>query len=74
MDTENRRRGRGDLHQGNLDRPLITGMVYNGIDAPPFSPIDHPTQSGIKTRSLPNGTAKNFNMIRFEDKKGRKTC
>ncbi len=56
--------------EGNPDRPLITGMVYNGINPPPFSPVDHPTQSGIKTRSTPKGTKDNFNVIRFEDKKG----
>jgi type VI secretion system secreted protein VgrG len=56
--------------EGNPDRPLITGCVYNGDNAPPYALKDHGTQSGIKTHSTPKGTAQNFNEIRFEDKKG----
>ena len=56
--------------EGNPDRPLITGCVYNGDNAPPFTLKDHATQSGIKTHSTPKGTAENYNLIRFEDKKG----
>jgi type VI secretion system secreted protein VgrG len=53
---------------GDPDRPLITGMVYNGDNPPPFK--NHPTQSGIKTHSTSGGTEQNYNLIRFEDKKG----
>jgi len=52
--------------EGDPDRPLITGSVYNGKNAIPFST---PTQSGIRTRSSKEGGAANCNEIRFEDKK-----
>jgi type VI secretion system secreted protein VgrG len=51
---------------GDPDRPLITGRVYNASQPIPF---DGPTQSGILTRSTKEGTAENFNQIRFDDKK-----
>lgn len=56
-----------DFLDGDPDRPLIVGRVYN--DDQPI-PYDSPTQSGFKTRSSPNGKASNYNEIMFEDKKG----
>jgi type VI secretion system secreted protein VgrG len=53
--------------EGDPDRPIITGSVYNGLNA---SPYPSPTQSGLKTRSTPGGSPDNFNELRFEDKKG----
>ena len=53
--------------EGNPDRPLITGRVYNGMNSIPYSA---PTQSGILTRSTKGGSTENFNQIRFEDEKG----
>ncbi|WP_410497874.1 type VI secretion system Vgr family protein [Chitinibacter sp. S2-10] len=55
---------------GNPDQPIITGRVYNAQKMPPYDLPANKTQSGIKTRSTPNGTAENFNELRFEDKKG----
>jgi type VI secretion system secreted protein VgrG len=46
------------------------GSVYNGTNLPPYTLPDHKTQSGILSRSSPNGTAENANSLRFEDKKG----
>lgn len=37
---------------------------------PPYELPGKQTQSGIKTRSSKDGTAENFNELRFEDKKG----
>lgn len=56
--------------EGDPDRPIITGRVYNNDEMPPYALPDNATQSGIKSRSLKEGTAENFNELRFEDKKG----
>jgi type VI secretion system secreted protein VgrG len=55
---------------GDPDRPLVIGSVYNGSNKPPFPLPDNKTQSGIRSRSSLNGTADNCNELRFEDKKG----
>lgn len=52
---------------GDPDRPLVTGCVYNGEHTPPVTLPAHQTQSVIKTRSSKKGTA--GNELRFEDKK-----
>jgi type VI secretion system secreted protein VgrG len=55
--------------EGDPDRPIVTGSVYNSDNKPPYLPLN-PTQSGFKTRSTLKGAEENFNEIRFEDKKG----
>lgn len=52
---------------GDPDRPLVTGAVYNAKNKPVY---EAKTQSGIKTRSTKGGNAQNYNELRFEDKKG----
>jgi type VI secretion system secreted protein VgrG len=59
-----------DFLNGDPDRPIITGRVYNGDNMPPYDLPDNQTQSGIKSRSSKGGGPQNFNEIRFEDKKG----
>lgn len=56
--------------EGDPDRPLVTGCVYNGANAVPYELNANKTQSGFKTRSSPKGSPDNFNELRFEDKKG----
>jgi len=56
--------------EGDPDRPLITGMVYNAETMPPYDLPANKTQSGLKTRSSKAGGSENFNELRFEDKKG----
>jgi type VI secretion system secreted protein VgrG len=56
--------------EGNPDRPLVTGRVYNGDNAFPYALPAEQTKSGLKSRSSKSGTAENFNELRFEDKKG----
>jgi len=60
-----------DFLEGDPDRPIITGRVYNGVNMPPYTLPDNKTQSGIKSRSTLGGTQSNFNEIRFEDLKGK---
>jgi type VI secretion system secreted protein VgrG len=59
-----------DFLEGDPDRPIVTGRVYNGDQMPPYALPDHQTQSGIKSRSTKGGAPSNFNELRFEDKKG----
>lgn len=56
--------------EGDPDRPIITGRVYNNDEMPPYELPANQTQSGIKSRSTKDATAQNFNELRFEDKKG----
>jgi type VI secretion system secreted protein VgrG len=58
-----------DFLEGNPDRPIITGRVYNAEQMPPFTLPANKTQSGLKTRSSAKGTASDCNELRFEDKK-----
>jgi type VI secretion system secreted protein VgrG len=53
--------------EGDPNRPIITGRVYNGASTPPYK---DGSQSGFKSRSTAKGEAANFNEIRFDDKKG----
>ncbi len=53
---------------GNPDRPIITGCVYNGQQTTPYSLPDEQTKSTIKSNSSKGGSG--FNELRFEDKKG----
>ncbi len=64
-----------DFLEGDPDRPIITGRVYNDDNMPPYDLPDgggdlNATQSGIKTRSSKGGSPTNINELRFEDKKG----
>ncbi len=55
--------------EGDPDRPLITGSVYNAVQMPPYTLPDEMTKSTIKSYSSKGGGG--FNEIRFEDKKGK---
>jgi type VI secretion system secreted protein VgrG len=59
-----------DFLEGDPDRPIITGRVYNADQMPPYTLPDNQTQSGIKSRSSKQGGSSNYNEIRFEDLKG----
>ena len=53
--------------EGNPDRPLITGSVYNAQGTVPYALPDDQTKSTIKSMSSKQGTA--GNEIRFQDLK-----
>jgi type VI secretion system secreted protein VgrG len=53
---------------GDPDRPLVVGAVYNGENKPRDLPAMK-TQTVLRTRSSKEGTAETFNELRFEDKK-----
>ena len=55
--------------EGNPDRPIVLGSVYNGDLHPPCPLPDEKTRSTIKTNTSKGGGG--FNQIRFEDLQGR---
>ena len=52
---------------GNPDRPLVTGVVYNADQTVPYALPDNQTRSTMKTKSSKQGDG--YNELRFEDKK-----
>ncbi len=56
--------------EGDPDRPIIVGSVYNADMMPPYKLPDHKTVSTLKSRSSKQGSASNFNELRYEDLKG----
>ncbi len=53
---------------GDPDRPLVTGCVYNGDMPQPYSLPDDQTKATIKSNSSKGGDGEN--ELRFEDKAG----
>ncbi|QRG80036.1 type VI secretion system Vgr family protein [Citrobacter sp. R56] len=58
-----------DFINGDPDRPIITGRVYNEASMPPWALPAAATQMGFMSRSK-DGAADNANALRFEDKAG----
>lgn len=57
-----------DFLEGDPDRPIITGRVYNAVQTPPYDLPAQQTKSTFRSYSSKGGGG--FNEIRFEDKKG----
>lgn len=53
--------------EGDPDRPLVTGAVYNGDNKHPYELPANKTQSGVKSDSSKGGGG--YNQVMFEDKK-----
>jgi type VI secretion system secreted protein VgrG len=56
------------FEQGNPDRPIIMGMLYNAQTMPPYLLPDNQTMSGIKTDKSKGGGG--FHEFVMEDKAG----
>ncbi|MCC7540786.1 MAG: type VI secretion system tip protein VgrG [Deltaproteobacteria bacterium] len=53
---------------GDPDRPLVVGCVYNDANPPPYPLPANATRSTIRTRSTPTGKGEDrYNELRFED-------
>lgn len=58
-----------DFINGDPDRPIVTGRVYNEASMPPWALPAAATQMGFLSRSK-DGSPDNANALRFEDKAG----
>ena len=59
-----------DFLEGDPDRPIITGRVYDGANMPPYALAANATRSVLRSHSTKGGGPNNFNELSFEDKIG----
>ncbi|MEZ4453358.1 MAG: type VI secretion system tip protein TssI/VgrG [Nannocystaceae bacterium] len=57
-----------DFIDGDPDRPIVVGCLYNGANPTPYALPDDKTKSTIKSNSTPGGGG--YNELRFEDQSG----
>lgn len=58
-----------DCINGDPDRPMVMGSLYNNVTRPPWDLPANATQSGMVSRTVGGGLT-NYNGVRFEDKSG----
>jgi type VI secretion system secreted protein VgrG len=56
--------------EGDPDRPIITGRVYNDVQTVPYDLPDNGTRTTFRTSSSTGGGIDHYNELRFEDKTG----
>jgi type VI secretion system secreted protein VgrG len=56
---------------GDVDRPVVVGGLYNGQDNPIYPLPGEKTKLGFKSRSSLKGGSADFNEFTFDDKKGQ---
>jgi len=60
-----------DFIEGDPDQPLITGRVYNEDQKVPYELPKYDAYMTWRTRSTPGGGVRDFNELRFDDRKGK---
>lgn len=55
---------------GDLDRPLVTGIVYNGDNPTPYDLPKDIRYTGLVSRSLKQGQYQNASQLTFDDQRG----
>ncbi len=54
--------------EGDPDRPIVTGRMYNGVYMPPYALPEGKSRTAIRSHTTPGGDG--HNEVRFEDKAG----
>src|SRR5215469_10722449 len=57
--------------EGDPDRPIITGRVYNDVQVVPYKLPDYGTRTTFRTSTSKGGGTEHYNELRFEDKQGK---
>ncbi|MGN7973008.1 type VI secretion system tip protein VgrG [Serratia sp. 22264] len=52
---------------GDLDRPMVTGIVYNGDNPPPYQLPEYINYTGLVSRSLRFGKPQHASQLTFDD-------
>lgn len=60
-----------DFYEGDPDQPVITGRVYNAVQATPIDLPQYMNNTGVSTRSTKGGVKENRNYIAWDDTKGQ---
>ncbi|TVZ41662.1 type VI secretion system secreted protein VgrG [Alteromonadaceae bacterium 2753L.S.0a.02] len=58
------------FEEGDPDRPLVLGCVYNSMHMPPFDLPGDKNVRGVKSRSTKGGSRSTYNEISFDDTSG----